>query len=85
MGLFKPMGPRNPMGRLMDPLKSMGPGVIVPLYPLLEALVKCKTDMDKQSLCFYCCCVILCKLILRLARVYDFRQAALSLNNFAQP
>ena len=29
--------------------------------------VKYKTDMDKQSVCFYCCYVILCKLILRLA------------------
>ena len=41
--------------------------------------------MDKQSLCFYRCYIILCKLILRLAGVYGFPQAALSLNNFAHP
>ena len=32
---------------------------------------------------FYCCCVILCELILRLAGVYGFPQAAVSLNKFA--
>ena len=41
--------------------------------------------MDEQPLCFYCCYVILCKLILWLASVYDFPQAALSLNSFAYP
>ena len=35
--------------------------------------------------CFNCCYVILCKLILRLAGVYGFPQAALSLNKFAHP
>ena len=41
--------------------------------------------MDEQPLCFYYCYVILCKLILWLASVYDFPQAALSLNNFTYP
>ena len=38
-----------------------------------------------RSWCFYFYSVILCKLILRLAAVHDFPQAALSLNKFAQP
>ena len=41
--------------------------------------------MDKHLLCFYCCFVILCKLILRLAGVYGFPRAVLFLNNFADP
>ena len=33
--------------------------------------------------CFYCCFVILCRLILRLAGAYGFPQAAISLHKFA--
>ena len=38
-----------------------------------------------RAWCFYCGYVILCKLILRLAGVYSFPQAALSLDKFAYP
>ena len=38
-----------------------------------------------RAWCFYCCYVILCKLILRLAGVCGFPKAALSLNKFAYP
>ena len=38
-----------------------------------------------RAWCFYCCYVTLCKPILRLAGVYGFPQAALSLNKFAHP
>ena len=36
-----------------------------------------------RAKCFYCCHVILCKLILRLADVYGFPQAVFCLNKFA--
>ena len=38
-----------------------------------------------RAWCFYCCYVILCKPIMRLAGVYGFPQAAFSLNKFAHP
>ena len=38
-----------------------------------------------RAWCFDCCYVVLCKLILQLAGVYGFPEAALSLNKFAHP
>ena len=38
-----------------------------------------------RTWCFYFCYVILCKLILNIAGVFGFPQAALSLKNFAHP
>ena len=43
------------------------------------------TNFGLRAWYFYCCYVILCKLILQLAGVYGFPQAALSLNKFAHP
>ena len=38
LGSLKPTAFLKPMGPLMDPLKSMGPGVIFPPAPLSAAL-----------------------------------------------
>ena len=43
------------------------------------------TNFWLRARCFYCCYVILCKLILRLAGVYGFPQGGVSLNKFAHP
>ena len=57
----------------------------IKLFLQKNAKFFCAGNFWLRAWCFNCCYVILCKLILRLAGVYGFPQAALSLNKFAHP